>query len=173
MVVRMWVSKGLATALIATLSAVPLRMALAASAGGPGQPVPVDQVAIHFTAPGSFEVVSQTSLMKVLAPSDELPAMGQPMSGFWFELQSAAGAVRYRRVIGNPVLIVFGGPATPEGTTKQLVEIVPPERDFALWIPQPAEGDQLVLFSSPLRPGAEAEPAMEVARLGLQSIIIP
>src|SRR5215467_12490989 len=126
MTVGMSRQKRLATALIATLSAVPLGLALAQDAGGQGQPVAVDQVGIHFTAPGSFDVVSQTSLTKVLTPSDELPGAPQPLSGFWFELQSATGAVKYRRVVGNPVLIVFGGPATAEGTTKQLVEIVPP-----------------------------------------------
>lgn len=44
---------------------------------------------------------------------------------------------------------------------------VPGERVFALLVPRAQEGDELVLFSSPLEEGQESEAAGEVARLPL------
>lgn len=44
---------------------------------------------------------------------------------------------------------------------------LPAERVFALLVPRAQEGDELVLFSSPLEEGRESEAAGEVARLPL------
>jgi hypothetical protein len=117
------------------------------------QHVTVDRVVVHFTPPANFQLQSQHPLTKVLTPSDQLPAM--PSSGFWFELQSASGEVKYRRIIGNPVW--------PPGFTGP----PPLERVFTLLIPSPLEGDQLVLFSSPLTPEGQSQPAQPVARFKL------
>lgn len=129
---------------------------LPAGSIGPGQPVPVTRVVIQFTPPGNFELQSQHPLTKVLTPSDPLPEM--PLSGFWFELQSAAGEVKYRRIIGNPVFPI-GDPGRG-----------PLERVFPLLIPRPVTGDQLVLFSSPMTPEGQSQAAQPVARLDLVPI---
>jgi hypothetical protein len=123
---------------------------------GPGQPVAVDRVLIQFTPPGNFKLLSRTSLTKVLTPSDQLPAVQS--SGFWFELQSASGEVKYRRIIGNPVWPAgFTGPA-------------PMERVFPLLIPSAARGDRLVLFSSPLTPEGQSQAARPIARFDLAEV---
>jgi hypothetical protein len=47
-------------------------------------------------------------------------------------------------------------------------EAVPQQRVFTLLTPAAAEGDSLVLFSSPLELDSEAEPATEIARFTVQ-----
>ena len=99
--------------------ALVLGVALLVSAGvavaqedpGPGKA----QRALVKFAGGAFELVSLTSLDTVLPPSDELPG-ADAVSGFWFELQDGDGALVYRRVVGDPVRLVFEGPSD-EATT--------------------------------------------------------
>ena len=121
-----------------------------------GEPVAVDRVLIQFTRPANFKLLSRTSLTKTLTPSDQLPAAQS--SGFWFELQSASGQVKYRRIIGNPVWPAgHAGPA-------------PMERVFPLLIPSAARGDRLVLFSSPLTPEGQSQAAYPIARFDLAEV---
>jgi hypothetical protein len=121
-----------------------------------GQPVAVDRVLIQFTRPANFKLLSRTSLTKTLTPSDQLPAAQS--RGFWFELQSASGQVKYRRIIGNPVWPAgYTGPA-------------PLERVFPLLIPSAARGDRLVLFSSPLTPEGQSQAARPIARFDLAEV---
>ena len=151
-----------------------------------GKAVPVDRLIIRFQQDdlqsGVFEVIGRKQVTKVLAPSDELPAQGHPVSGFYYELQSADGTVLYRRIISNPI------PLTVEVPQKRLdaaagdqpsikierKQIVPQHRVFTVLIPQADVGDQLVLFSSPLqstqqsslmKSGRQTGAAQEVARL--------
>jgi hypothetical protein len=147
-------------------------------------------------------------------PSDESPGELGSISGFWYELVDGDGAVRYRRIVGNPVRLVFEEPKIveaapmaaklptmarrtprmdrtpqPRPTPRRGVillpepmrvmammlathrlersEAIPGTRTFSLLVPRAEEGDGLLLFSSPLVVGAEAEPAGEVARLAL------
>ena len=123
-------------------------------------PVSVNRLTIQFRAgpTNAFELLSRTAITKILSPSDQAPAAGRPLSGFWFELQDSTGGVRYRRVIDNPI--------RPAGSTGP----APAEQVFSLLVPSPLDGDQLVLYSSPLVPGGESQPAQEVARISLVSI---
>jgi len=136
--------------------------------------VAANRVLIRF-AGGHFTLVDRKELRKVLPPSDELPAGEKPLSGFWYELRSGDGHLRYRRIIDDPVRLVFEGPEdpkTPLPATPRRSEGIPAERFFSLLIPAAQQGDQLVLFSSPLQLGAQGEPATEVTRLDLFPIII-
>jgi hypothetical protein len=200
---------------------------LLAAAGGTGAQDPpdptADRVTLRYTESG-FELVSLTSLVNVLPPSDELPGEVGTVSGFWFELRNAGGETLYRRIIGDPVRLVFEGPAdenpmeaarisarrVPSDRKRstrerqhdatlaralvtdrtgllgfqpmqgrassesealaapERTEAVPEERVFALLIPLAAQDDELVLFSSPIEVGSEAEAATEVARFVLR-----
>ena len=80
----------------------------------PGEPQRTNRWVIEFSG-GEFSLLSRSLTTKVLPASDELPAVQLPHSGFWFELRAADGSVRYRHVTGNPVLLVFEGPALEEG----------------------------------------------------------
>ena len=184
----------------------------------PGTPGPqrADRWVIQF-AGGGFSLLSRSTTTKVLAGSDELPAVQLPPSGFWYELRSADGSVRYRRIIDDPVLLVFEGPAldldqnvptlaqsqrrdstgarTQRGAGRAVDvrqsaagvsrladalddpappirdEAIPAQRVFSVLTPAAAEGDALILFSSPLAPNSQAEPATEVARFVVQTQI--
>ena len=138
------------------------------------QPVAVERIVIRF-ASGQFAIFSRHAARKVLPPSDDLPDAGG-ISGFWYEVRSAAGALRYRRILTNPIPLVFEGPEQPDappGSPPSRKEAIPAERFFSLLVPVPSEGDVLLLFSSPLQPGAQGEPASQVASLELAPVVIP
>lgn len=135
--------------------------------------VPADRLVVRYTG-NHFELVSRSPVTKVLPAADELPVGRAQLRGFWYELQSLQGKIRYRRIIRDPVRLVFEGPdpLDPEGLP-QRVEAEPSERVFSLLGPRCAPGDQLVLFRSSRQPsgssagaqqGAE-EAAREVARI--------
>jgi hypothetical protein len=104
---------------------------------------------------GRFRIVEVTSLDLVLPPSQPLPAELGKLSGFWFELQSEEGRVRYRRIVNHPLVVADG----IEG------EEVARRGTFSMVIPRPRPGEELVLFSSPLEPGELQRPARELLRL--------
>jgi hypothetical protein len=134
--------------------------------------IPVEQVVVRFAA-GAFSLVERFQARKVLPPSDELPK-AEALAGFWYELRAADGTVRYRRIIGDPIRLVFEGPepSARAGSLASRKQATPTERVFTLLIPAAREGDELVLFSSSLDPAVQGEPATEVARLKLAPITI-
>ena len=141
---------------------------------------------------GELELLSQHPLVKVLPPSDELPAVQIPgprqdpdeeapnelpavqlPSGFWFEVVMGDGSVRYRRIIENPILLAFEGinPEEKHGVLER-VESVPKQRIFSILVPVD-RGDadtSVVFFSSPLEPGAQARAAAAIGRVVLQPL---
>ncbi len=105
---------GSAAALTAALALAP---AARAQNGGPAEPGPVDRWVVTFSA-GAFTLDSRARTEKILPASDELPAVQLPPSGFFYELRAADGSVRYRRIVADPVRLVFEGPAeSPGGET--------------------------------------------------------
>jgi hypothetical protein len=93
---------------IAVGAALVLVMTPVAMAQDPG-PGDADRVTLRY-ADDQIELVGVTPLVTYLPPSDELPGSLGTVSGFWFELRSSEGAVRYRRVVGDPIRLVFEGP---------------------------------------------------------------
>jgi hypothetical protein len=151
-------ARALAQAVV--LSSLALPLALAQEPG----PVAAERLTIKF-GNGIFELLSQAHVRKVLPPSDSLPRSDRPRAGFWYEHRSADGTLRYRRVIDNPVLLVFEGPDGPKAGLPDRKEGLPSERVFSILIPRSSIGDVVALFSSPLKPDAHGEPAQQVALL--------
>jgi hypothetical protein len=119
---------------------------------------------------GRFVVAALHELRAVVPPSDDLPATGAALSGFWIELRTAAGDVRYRRIVGDPVRLyverqMSGAPGEPIVLDRD--EMIPQSRLFTLLVPAAAPGDELVLFGSPLVAGFDEQPASEIGRLTL------
>jgi hypothetical protein len=137
--------------------------------------VPALRLAIQYSD-GGFTLLSQRSLRKALPPSDPLPQVDSETptapgnwSGFWYELVAADGSVLYRQIGENPILRVFEGP-DPDDPSNRAVrhEAVPAQRVFSILVPDLAVDSRpgfVVFFSSPLRPGAQAEPAAEIGRV--------
>jgi hypothetical protein len=137
-----------------------------------GAPPGAERVVLKF-AGTNFQLVTTIQLEKVLPPSDELPQTERPISGFWYELRSPGGALRYRKVIGDPIRNRVEGPSPNANNTNPAPKFsIPQERVFSVLIPRSGKGDELVIFSSPLREGGESEPAQEVARINLRGVVI-
>ena len=163
-----WSACALAPAAVVLSLALPTA---SAQEPGPSNAVAVERLTIKFSN-GSFELLSRTPTRKVLPPADSLPRSERAPAGFWYEHRSANGALRYRRIVENPVLLVFEGPDGEKPGKPDRKEGVPAERIFSVLIPQSEVGDSLALFSSPLRPDAHAEPAQQVALLAIHPPVI-
>ncbi len=124
-------------------------------------PIPVHRIVLRFQQ-GSFAVLQLVPLQMVIAPSDELPAQTGPLSGFWYELRGPKQELRYRRRIANPVRLV-----SEDLRAGERHEIIPHDEVFTLLVPRANDGDELVLFSSPLEVKGGRQPALEVARIRL------
>jgi hypothetical protein len=114
--------------------------------------------------------VRLVSLMSVemITPPASLTPIHEGQSGFWYELRDQTGRVLYQRPLHNPIRVeaeVF-----PENQTEPIrhVALRDPRGTFDLLVPDIAEGDSVVLFSSPLKPEDSAAPARELARFRLK-----
>lgn len=116
---------------------------------------------------GQFLVLGLTRVRSALPPSDELPLFAGGVSGFWIELRSASGELKYRRILGDPIRLYFEGPSGGPGPALDRDEQIPQSRLFTLLIPQAANGDELVLHGSPLVVGFGEQPASVLARMTL------
>jgi hypothetical protein len=126
-------------------------------------PVPVDRLVISYQA-GQFALVSRTSTTKVLPVSDSLPSGSA--RGFWYELQSSDGSTRYRRIVSDPIPLVFEGP-DPDGPPGKIqrAEAMPDARFFSVLTPRCAPGDSLVLFGTRDETGAVSAAGRQPVRI--------
>lgn len=125
--------------------------------------VAVERVTLKYQQ-GQISLLSRAPLTKVLPPSDTLPTGVEAVCGFWYELRGTTNQVLYRRITANPILNVTEKP-DPESITPKRVESIPGEKTFSFLIPRPKDGEQLVIFCSPLEPARRTEPAHEAARI--------
>ncbi len=129
-------------------------------------PVPAERLVIQYQS-GSFQLLSRSRLIKVLPPSDQLPATNGAVSGFWFEVQTPKAELKYRRIMANPIAVHTEVPDPTEGSQPTRREILPDEVVFTLLIPQEPGSNNLVLVGSPLGPEGKAKPAQTLARIPL------
>lgn len=127
-------------------------------------PIAVDRLVVRFQA-NTLSIAQKVALKKRLPPPDVLP-QGPAISGFWYELRSASGAVRYRRIMQNPLILSFEGPdLATQSPAPVRTEAIATERVFSVLVPQAQQGDVLVFFGTPLVPGAQGQPAQQLAQL--------
>jgi hypothetical protein len=160
---------------VALLTVLPVSLVAAQEDPGNtnGNAVPVDRLMIKYSDGTGFEFMGMTSIeQKILPPSDELPAVqgenASPLAGFWYELLAVDGSVRYRRLMDNPVLLVFEGPDMEGSSDGEGVpdrkEGLPSERVFTILVPKVEPGEEVVIYGNPIAPDAQGEPAGELAR---------
>jgi len=125
---------------------------------------------LTFAYEGStVRMVSQLRVEMITPPASPTP-IHEGQSGFWYELRDQSGRALYQQAMHNPIRVeaeVF-----PENQSEPIrhVEIRNPRGTFDLLVPDIAEGDTVVLFSSPLKPEDSAAPTRELARFGLKEV---
>ncbi len=131
--------------------------------------IPASRIVVRYHE-GTFEVVSSVPLNKTLAPTDSLPAKGQA-SGFWYELRSADGELRYRRVVADPTRLVYEGPVVTESgaVVTERAEAAARDRVFSVLVPRIAPGDALIFYGSlpDHQERTSGEASQAIARLAL------
>jgi hypothetical protein len=129
-------------------------------------PVPAERLIIQYRS-GSFQLLSRSPVTKVLPPSDELPATNRAVSGFWFEVQTPKGEVKYRRIMPDPVTVYTEVPGPGPEPRPERAEVVPAETVFTVLVPRVPGSNNVVLFSSPPGAAGKAQAAQKVARIPL------
>ena len=153
------------------LAALLLLSSLALAQEPPTNQVAVERLTIRYQD-GEFALENRQSMRKVLPPSSALPEGDGPFSGFWYELHDGEGMVVYRRTVDNPLVSHFEGPDIDGGgTVPDRKEAIAEAKTLWVLIPAPPPNAALVIFSSPLAPGAQAEAAQEIGRIPISPII--
>jgi hypothetical protein len=119
-------------------------------------------------ANGSFELVSRTSLNKVVPPSVSLPDSVGRVSGHWFEVQSEAGKTVYRRRMQDPGIVYTEVPTEENPTKLSRAEVVVPEKTISILVPVKSDGNFLVLYGPPAGAKSRTQAAGEVGRIRLR-----
>ena len=130
------------------------------------------------------ETIQLSSIKRVntIAPPSDALTPGERASGFWYEVRDRSNQPLYRRVADMPnrydVEVRSDDPASPP--TWQTID--KPQGVFVALVPDLGTAQDLVLFSSPIRPlditpgvetmqaRQELEPAQEVARFSLSGM---
>ena len=130
-----------------------LLVLLAATDGTAAAPAPgvqsVERLVIRYHG-GSYELLSRTTLRKILPPSMLLPDSSGAVSGSWFELQTVAGGVLYRRPMRRPEIRYVEVPK--DSTTGEITrqETTVTERTFVITVPLRDDGVQVVFYGQPV-----------------------
>jgi hypothetical protein len=122
---------------------------------------------LTFSYEGSdLRLISRQRVEMMSPPSDPVQAQKE-QTGFWYEVRDAEGRTLYRRVIQNP--IKFAAEVRSDDPERPLAwqEVSEPRGNFILLMPDLDRAHMLVLFSSPMEPGAALGPAKEIAHFDL------
>ena len=128
--------------------------------------MPAERLVIQYNS-GSYQLLSRTSLLKVIPPSDALPATNRAVSGFWFEVQTPKEEVKYRHIMPDPIKVYTEVPGPGPEPQPERAEAVPTEAVFTVLIPQLPGSNNLVLVSSPPATAANAPAAQSLIRIPL------
>jgi len=127
----------------------------------------VERLVIRYSASG-FELLSRTPLQKVLPPSAKLPATKGLVSGSWFEVQSNAGDVVYRRRISSPRILYTEVPTDDDPGVLKRDEAVVEENVFSVLVPAGKDANALIFFDSGTDIQKRTEASSEIGRIGLR-----
>jgi hypothetical protein len=137
-----------------------------ADANKPDAPPTAERLIIQYTN-GSFELVSRTSLNKPVPPSVNLPDSLGSVRGHWFEVQSEAGKMVYRRRMPAPDIVYTESP-TEDNPKLSRAEFVVPEKTISILVPVKDDGNFLVLYGPPAGTDKRTQAAGEVGRIRLR-----
>lgn len=126
-----------------------------------------ERLVIRYSSAG-FELLSRTPLQRVIPPSVELPATKGMVSGSWFEVQSDAGDVVYRRRISSPRLVHTEVPTTDNPGVLTRDDIALEENVFSVLVPAGSDAKSLIFYDSSTNLSKRHEAASEIGRIGLR-----
>jgi hypothetical protein len=103
---------------------------------------------------GAIRLRDAVPVVKTLPPTDTgmgggAAAFAPARQGAWYEVRSKQGTVLYRRLMHDPSLVSFEGPATPAGGDIARVETVVDQGVFAILVPQDPKAAEILLFGPP------------------------
>jgi hypothetical protein len=153
--------------IVGTLVFIAAMLAFPLVADSAEAPPTAERLVIHYSS-GTFELVSRTSLHKVVPPSVSLPDSLGRVSGHWFEVQSEAGKTVYRRRMPAPDIIYTESPTEENPTKMSRAEVTVPEKTFSILVPVKDDGNWLVLYGPPAGTNKRTQAAGETGRIRLR-----
>lgn len=132
---------------------------------------PQPAVRLMFTYEGDqVTLIDRQRVEKVLPPSDPLDEK-LDASGFWYEVQNDRGTPLYRLVRANPIATSVEIRTGDFDRPFERRDVEKPNGTFFVLVPELPDGQEVVLFSSPVVPGdaeKSLQAASEVARVSLR-----
>lgn len=117
------------------------------------EPVPAYRLVLEYDSSG-IRLRDAVPVVKTLPPTDTTlgggaSAFAPARQGAWFEVRSKQGTVLYRRLMRDPSVVAFEGPATPNGTDIARIETVVDKGVFTILVPQDDKAAEVLLFGPP------------------------
>lgn len=130
-------------------------------------PVPAQTVRVTIAYRGQdLRLASRQTVTMRTLPSHELQ-VPEKQSGFWFQVEDGSGRVIYRRVMQNPIRYDTETISDDPQHPLMRVEVADPDGMFFLLVPLLREAQVVRVFSSPLEPHKDADPAVEILAFDL------
>ena len=108
--------------------------------------------------------------VRMIAPPGDDVAQFEGRAGFWYELQDAGSRRLYGRVVDNPMRGSVEVRADDPDKPLRREGLREPRGEFMLIVPDLPAATQLVLFSSPLEPARQREPARLIGQFRLADV---
>ncbi|WP_405476116.1 peptidoglycan-binding protein [Streptomyces sp. NBC_00009] len=144
----------------------------------PAQDVPSETMRLTFSydsedwaANGpAVRLVSREDIAMTAPLCDDLETPTTGLAGFWYEVQDAQEQALYRRGRHMPITLAAEVPSDKQDGSPGSFPVDSPKGTFELLVPILARAQRLVLFSSPLDPERQGEPAAPVASFTLSQL---
>jgi hypothetical protein len=120
---------------------------------GRAEPIPAYRLVLEYDH-GAIRLRDTVPVVKTLPPTDTglgggMSAFAPARQGAWYEVRSNQGAVLYRRLMRDPAVVSFEGPATPGGADIARVETVLDQGVFTILVPQDPKAAEILIFGPP------------------------
>jgi hypothetical protein len=105
----------------------------------------VERLIVHYHD-GIFELVSRSTVRKVIPPTLEFADSSRNVSGSWFELQTSTGTMLYRRPLSAPNIVYVEHLADSTTGRIERQEATVSDRTFAITVPQRSDGAKVAIY---------------------------
>ncbi len=141
---------GLLAAIIVVLLPVTLTSAGSAAPQDTIGVQSVERLVIRYHE-GNYQLMSRTTIQKVLPPSLALPDSAIRVAGTWFEVQTSDGNLLYRRPMPPPQIAYVELPKDSVTGQIERKETILSDRTFVITVPLRNDAVQVAFFDRPPR----------------------